>query len=567
MPAFGDLLRRVRQYYDEHPDEIGAQKAEIAAALARTQPRGHAPGHELDAQPIELAAQELGETFDRENGGFGGAPKFPHAETLDFLLRRSAAGPDEKARKDALEMATLTLRRMAEGGIYDQVGGGFSRYSVDATWTIPHFEKMLYDNAWLLRIYADAWTITRDPLFARICDETAGWVMREMQAPQGGYFSSLDADSEGEEGKYYVWSVDEIRGLLSKEEFEVASYVYGLDRPPNFENHAWHLAIANPVSALDRAMSLHEGAAQVLLDSARHKLAEARAKRVRPGLDDKVLTSWNALMVGGMAHAARVFGNARWLESARRALDHIRGTLWRGGRLLATAKDGRAHLDAYLDDYAYLLAALIEIMQTQFRAEDLAWAREVGDSLMNRFHDGAEGGFFFTSHEHERLIHRPKPGPDNATPSGNAVAAWALERLAMLTGEMRFSEAARGTVALFRPQMERIPAAFGTMLHALEEQLTPPRTVIVRGLRDDFDPWRKLLDAAYLPHASVLFIPSEASGLPPPLEKPATQAVTAWVCEGATCLAPLNSVERLRETLDPRGSPSAQSIAPHRSLS
>jgi len=340
MPAFGDLLRRVRQYYDEHPEEIGAQKAEIAAALARTQPRGHAPGHELDAHPIELAAQELGETFDRENGGFGGAPKFPHAETLDFLLRRSAAGPDEKARKDALEMATLTLRRMAEGGIYDQVGGGFSRYSVDATWTIPHFEKMLYDNAWLLRIYADAWTITRDPLFARICDETAGWVMREMQAPQGGYFSSLDADSEGEEGKYYVWSVDEIRGLLSKEEFEVASYVYGLDRPPNFENHAWHLAIANPVSALDRAMSLHEGAAQVLLDSARHKLAEARAKRVRPGLDDKVLTSWNALMVGGMAHAARVFGNARWLESARRALDHIRGTLWRGGRLLATPRTG-----------------------------------------------------------------------------------------------------------------------------------------------------------------------------------------------------------------------------------
>src|SRR6185437_16116369 len=297
------------------------------------------------------------------------------------------------------------------------------------------------------------------------------------------------------------------------------------------------------------------------------KLAAARDKRVRPGLDDKVLTSWNALMVNGMAHAARVFGNEQWLASARRALDHIRGTLWRDGHLLATAKDGRAHLDAYLDDHAYLLAALIEIMQAQFRTEDLEWATEVGDALMDRFHDDADGGFFFTSHEHERLIHRPKPGPDNATPSGNAVAAWALDRLSMLCGEMRFAEAARGTVALFRPHMERIPSAFGTMLHALEEQLTPPRTIIVRGLRDDFDPWRKLLDAAYLPHASVLFIPSEASGLPPPLEKPATQAVTAWVCEGATCLAPLNSVERLRETLDPRGSPSAQSIAPHRSLS
>jgi uncharacterized protein len=439
---------------------------------------------------------------------------------------------------------------------------------VDAAWTIPHFEKMLYDNAWLLRVYADAWAITREPLFARVCDETAAWVMREMQGPRGGYFSSLDADSEGEEGKYYVWSVDEIRALLSKEEFEVASYAYGLDRPPNFENHAWHLTIANPIAAPEGEMSLDEGAARLLLDSARGKLAAARAKRVRPGLDDKVLTSWNALMVGGMAHAARVFGNAQWLDSARRALDHIRATLWRDGQLLATAKDGRAHLDAYLDDHAYLLAALIEIMQTQFRAADLEWALEVGEALMERFHDGAEGGFFFTSHEHERLIHRPKPGPDNATPSGNAVAAWALERLAMLTGEMRFSEAARGTVALFHPQMERIPGAFGTMLHALEEQLTPPRTVIVRGRRDELDPWRKLLDPCYLPNATVLFIPSEAQGLPPPLAKPATEAVNAWVCEGVTCLAPLNSVQQLLQTLGlPEPDPAWQQPKPHRSLS
>jgi uncharacterized protein len=315
-------------------------------------------------------------------------------------------------------------------------------------------------------------------------------------------------------------------------------------------------------------MSVNEGQAQVLLDSARRKLRAAREKRVRPGLDDKVLTSWNALMVGGMARAARVFGRTEWLESARRALDHIRGTLWRDGRLLATAKDGRAHLDAYLDDHAYLVAALIEIMQAQFRADDLEWATELGDALMDRFHDSTEGGFFFTSHEHERLIHRPKPGPDNATPSGNAVAAWALNRLSVLSGEMRFAEAARGTVALFRPQLERIPSAFGTMLHALEEQLEPPRTVILTGHRERFGPWHEILDGAYMPHATVLFVPSETAGLPPPLAKPATEAVNAWVCEGVTCLPPLNSPVELGQTLGLSNSADApQETHPHRSLS
>ena len=566
MPGFPDLIQRVRKFYDEHPDELAEQGEQLAAAMARTQPRSQGPGATLDSAPLDLAARELAETFDREHGGFGGAPKFPHAETIGFLLRRHATAKDPAARDEALRMATLTLRRMAEGGIYDHVGGGFARYSVDATWTIPHFEKMLYDNAWLFHLYADAWAITKDPLFARVCEETAGWVMREMQAPSGGYYSSLDADSEGEEGKYYVWTVDEIRALLSKEEFEVASYVYGLDRPPNFEGHAWHLAVVNPVSGLNRSMSVNEGEAQVLLDSTRRKLRAAREKRVRPGLDDKVLTSWNALMVGGMARAARVLGRPEWLDSARRALDHIRGTLWRDGRLLATAKDGRAHLDAYLDDHAYLVAALIEIMQARFRADDLEWATELAEVLMDRFHDTAEGGFFFTSHGHERLIHRPKPGPDNATPSGNAVAAWALNRLAMLCGEMRFSEAARGTVALFRPQLERIPSAFGTMLHALEEQLEPPRTVIVTGHREAFGPWRALLDPAYLPHSTVLFVPSEATGLPPPLAKPATEAVNAWVCEGVTCLPPLNSMAELRQTLGlPDSAPPTQETQPHRS--
>jgi uncharacterized protein YyaL (SSP411 family) len=568
MPAFPDLIAKVREFYDTHPEELRQQEAQLSAALQRMQPRAGDGEPELTRAPIDLAFEQLAESFDARNGGFHGAPKFPHAETIDFLLRFHATASDAASGKRALEMATLTLTRMAQGGIYDQVGGGFARYSVDATWTIPHFEKMLYDNAWLLRVYADAWSITRDPLFARVSEETVGWVMREMQSPAGGYWSSLDADSEGEEGKYYVWTVDEIRSLLSKEEFAVASYAYGLDQPPNFEGHAWHLRIANPAFTLEREVGLNEGQSQALLDAAREKLRLARDKRVRPGLDDKVLTSWNAMMIGAMAHAARVFGQPEWLDSARRALEHIRREMWRDGRLLATARDGRAHLDAYLDDHAFLLAALLDVMQAQFRAEDLAWASEIGKALMERFHDPAEGGFFFTANDHEPLIVRPKPGPDNATPSGNAVAAWALNRLTFLTDEMRFTEAARDTIGLFMPQLSRMPSAFGTMLAALEEQLDPPDTLILRGARDRFGPWREMLDPAYLPTTTVLFVPSEAAGLPPPLAKPATEAVDAWLCEGAMCRAPILDPVQLRNELGlAKIDVSAKAAPPHRSLS
>jgi uncharacterized protein YyaL (SSP411 family) len=567
MPGFGDLLKRVREYYDKNPEDIKLGSAQLSAAFQRTNPRAPGAAGELTRAPLDLAARELAESFDAKHGGFGGAPKFPHPGSIEILLRRYAADPQAADAKKSLEMATVTLTRMAEGGIYDQVGGGFARYSVDAEWAIPHFEKMLYDNAWLMRAYTDAWAVTGDPLYARVCAETAGWVMREMQAPGGGYYSSLDADSEGEEGKYYVWSVDEIRALLSKDEFEVAAFVYGLDRPPNFENHAWQLAVAHSPAELASGRSLEESQSVMLLDSARRKLRAAREKRVRPGLDDKVLTSWNALMIAGMARAARVLGQPEWLASARRALDHIRATLWRDGRLLATAKDGHAHLDAYLDDYAFLLAALIELMQARYEPADLAWAVELGDALMDRFHDASEGGFFFTAHDHETLIHRPKPGADYATPSGNGMAAWALGRLAVLTGNRRYEEAVRRTLAVFWPPLERMPSPFGTLLAALEEQLAPPRSVIVTGPRDALGPWRNLLDAAYLPTTLVLFTPSETDGAPPAIAKPPTLAPSAWVCEGATCLPAIETTDQLRDVLAlPKMRASTQAPIPHRSL-
>ncbi|NJD86484.1 MAG: thioredoxin domain-containing protein [Betaproteobacteria bacterium] len=545
LPGFVDLMRRVRAWHDEKRGDLEAQGGELVAALARMQPRSGAHPSEFSPAPLAEAIATHEGNFDREHGGFGRAPKFPHPDAIDTCLRHHARTGDARA----LEMATVTLARMAQGGLFDQLGGGFARYSTDDEWAIPHFEKMLYDNGQLIRLYADAWAITGEALFARTVEETAAWVMREMQSPEGGYYSSLDADSEGEEGKYYVWTRDEVHAALSPEERAVAIPHYGFDRAPNFEGRAWNPVVARPLRDVAASLAIGEDEAARRLAAARSGLLAVRERRVRPGRDDKILTSWNALMIGGMARAARVFGRDDWLASARRALAFVGSTMWDGERLLATHKDGKSHLNAYLDDHAFLLAALLEVLQADFREDDLAWAEALGDALLERFRDDAAGGFFFTSHDHERLIQRPKPGHDNATPSGNGVAAWALGRLACLSGETRFQAAAEGTLALFWPALERSPAGFGSLLMALEETLSPPTTVIVNGPEAGFGPWREALRRDYLPDTLALFVPGGGRSLPPPLAKPAGPAVNAWVCRGVTCLAPITHPGQLRETL------------------
>jgi uncharacterized protein YyaL (SSP411 family) len=533
LPGFPQLLERIAEAYRDHREEIGRQNQTLLATFERMHPGAPAHHSELSAAPIEAALRSLKTSFDARHGGFGGAPKFPHPAEIEFCLRRSSAAGDGSAER----IATTTLERMALGGIYDQLGGGFARYSVDAEWMIPHFEKMLYDNGPLLRLYADAWTVTRNPLFARVAEETAGWVMREMQSPEGGYYSSLDADSEHEEGKFYVWTPDEVRSLLPADEYAVLAPHYGLDGPPNFENSHWHLRVVRPI-APDAAP---------LLASGRSKLFAAREKRVRPGRDEKVLVSWNALMIAGMARAAVVFGREDWLASAKKALGFIRGTMWKNGRLLATYKGGKAHLNAYLDDYAFLLAALLELLQAEFDAGALAFAEELAEVLLECFEDRENGGFFFTSHDHEKLIHRPKPGYENATPSGNGTAAFALQRLHFLTGESRYALAAERTLAQFHAELDEHPEGHATLLAALEEHQQPTRTVILRGPDGEMERWRREIARHYAPRTMVLAIGAAAGGLPPVLAKPAGKQVNAWVCEGTSCLAPLDRLEVLLE--------------------
>ncbi len=319
-------------------------------------------------------------------------------------------------------MASLTLTRMAEGGIYDQLGGGFARYSVDGRWMIPHFEKLLYDNAQLLCEYSRASLATGEALFARIAGETADWVLRDLRAAQGGFYSSLDADSEGHEGRFYVWTRSDVQALLTAQEYAAFSRRFGLDLSGNFEGE-WHLHAHESIDALASALGESPRSVEALIDAARAKLLRVRDLRVWPARDEKVLTAWNALMIKGLAIAARVLRRPDLAEAATAAVDFIRHRLWRDGRLLATTKDGRAHLPAYLDDYAFLADALLELLQTRWRSTDLEFARGLAEVLLAQFEDADAGGFFFTAADHERLIHRSKTFSDESLPSGNGVAA------------------------------------------------------------------------------------------------------------------------------------------------
>jgi uncharacterized protein YyaL (SSP411 family) len=588
LPGFSELLLRVAQFYHSEREQVARQGKSILGGFERMQPASPAHHSEFSSGPVARALEDLAASYDSHNGGFGAAPKFPHPTDLELCLRHHAASGiqtgasgiqasasgiqagasgnqeiasagDRSQPVEPLAMAINTLVRMSTGGIYDQLGGGFCRYSVDAHWLIPHFEKMLYDNGPLLARYSDAWALTREPLFAGVVEATAAWTMREMQSPAGGYYSSLDADSEHEEGKFYVWTPPQARALLSDEEYAVCAPYYGLADQANFEDRYWHLHVARGLDQL--AMSLGKPAQEcgALLAQARAKLFAAREQRIRPGRDEKILTSWNALMIAGMARAARTFGRPEWLASARAALDFIRNTLWREeagsarARLLATCKDGRAHLNAYLDDYSFLLAALIELMQTDFQERDLEFAENLAEALLEQFYDPGLGGFFFTSHDHEKLIHRPKPGYDSAMPSGNGVAALAMQRLGHITGELRYLEAAERTLQLFYPALAQRPGGYTSLLLALEEAITPPTVVMLRGPAVRLGQWQQVLGQRYLQATLVLAVSESTAGLSPLLAKPVRpDAVNAWVCKGVTCLPPVDNLEALLDLLDVR---------------
>ena len=553
LPAFSDILLRVAQYYRGHAPELARQNDALMAAFAQVNPPPAGADSELTDAPLAGCRAQMARTFDPRNGGFGGAPKFPHPQAVEWLLRywRASAGAPEPDLQ-ALYMATLTLRRMGEGGINDQLGGGFCRYSVDEHWMIPHFEKMLYDNGALLAAYAEAALATGDAFYARVAEGTAGWLLRAMQSPAGGYYSSLDADSEGHEGKFYVWQPEEVRAALTAEEFAAFAPRFALDQPANFEGR-WHLYVAAATEDVARQLNRTTVEVDTLLAAARAKLLALRAQRVPPARDDKVLTSWNALLIRGLAVAARALARDDLAVCAGRALDFIRATLWREGRLLAAYMDGRAHLNAYLDDYVYLADAILELQQVRFRSDELALAQQLMEVVLQHFADSA-GGFYFTSDDHEALMFRTKAFADDATPAGNGVAARVLLRLGHLLAEPRYLVAAERTLRAGWPALEKYPQAHVSLLGALEELLSPGEIVVLRGEARTIEGWRRDLARVYAPRRLVLAIPTDAAGLPPALaDKTPRASPVGYICRGSSCSAPLDSLDALSEQLNPGG--------------
>ncbi|HEX2063501.1 MAG TPA: thioredoxin domain-containing protein [Acidimicrobiales bacterium] len=530
-PGFVDLMRAVHEAWTERRHQVLDQADQLAVAL-RGQARLLAgAGGELDASPLDAAYAALEDAHDPEWGGFGRAPKFPMPANVELLLRLHARG----APAAALPMVVTTLDAMASGGIYDHLGGGFARYSVDAFWMVPHFEKMLYDQAGLVRAYLHAWQVTGHARFGQVVEETIGYVLRDLRAPEGGFYSAEDADSEGEEGKFYVWRADELDAVLGPDAPAAAEW-YGVTKSGNFEG----------------ANILHRPVRGDLLrpppvEDARRRLFEARERRVRPGLDDKVLTEWNAMFVSALAEAAGATGRSDWLEAALAAATFLRDRLRRddGRWLRSWQRDGGARHLAYAGDHAWLVDAFTRLAEASGEARWMAAARSAADELLSRFWDDDGGGFFTTGADAEELIVRQKDLFDGAIPSANAVAATSLLRLAALTGERRYAERAERVLGLLAQPMARQPTAFAHLLGALDMVVSGLTEVAVVG---DEPELVRTVQGRYLPNAVLAW--------GEPYESPMWAGRAeglAYVCRDYACQAPVATAAELAAQLGSAG--------------
>lgn len=548
LPDFDSILVQMSEYYYKHYQELQKQNISLMEAMASLQPKASLSHDPVTEKYLDIARNELKESTDMKNGGFGRAPKFPHPSSIERLLRHW----NHTHRRDtaALEIACLTLDAMGNGGINDQIGGGFCRYSTDDYWMIPHFEKMLYDNGPLLGLYTQAWVATQIPNYKEIATNTASWVLGEMQSEQGGYYSSLDADSEGEEGKYYTWTQKELKDLLDQDELLVFGERFGMDKEANFEGK-WYPHIFKSIDAVCEANDMDSITVNLHIQNAILKLFNKREKRIKPGRDEKILCSWNALMIKGMIIAGRHLEQKLYTNSAERALNFIRENLWKNNRLLATYKDRKAHLNAYLDDYAFLVDAGLELLQARWSSEDLQWIMALADVMLEQFYDEYNGGFFFTSDDHEYLIDRQKPLSDDAMPSGNGIATYALARLGRLTGEEKYLLASEETIKLAQQSIANYASAHCTMLLGLEEYLHPTDIVIVRGTVDSLAAWEKAGITQYSPRRMVFLIPEDTIELPDSIaeKKMIDNKTTAYICAGTKCDAPITDLSEFKNAM------------------
>ena len=566
-PGFQRVLQSLQHSWQHDRARLLESAEGITERLRESTARANAgqPGDEITAELLEEGVANFRASFDAEWGGFGGAPKFPSPGNLEFLLMHHArveGGPAQGTAPDidptsALGMALHTLRRMAAGGMYDQLGGGFARYSVDARWLVPHFEKMLYDNAQLARSYLHAFQITGEAGFERVVHETLAYLEREMLDAEGGFYSAQDADSEGIEGKYFVWTPDELRDALAEDDAALFSAVFGVTDEGNFEDphhpEFGRRTVLNrhrDPSDVARDLGIPAEAFETRLPGLRATLFAVRGRRVPPGLDDKALTSWNGLALAAFAEAGRVLGEARYVDIARRNADFVRSTLWRDGRLLHSYKAGVAKVDGMLEDYTYYGLGLLELYRATGDIDQLRWATQLFEVLLDRFRDESDGAFFETATDAEELLLRQKPFFDAPTPSGNGAAALLGFWLGRYLGRPEWEAVAEQIVGHVRGQLAQAASGFGSIWQAAELLLAPRREIAIVGDVDARAPFERELGSRFLPAA--LLVSSASAGELPVLEgrTPPVGAALAYVCEDFVCALPADSASAFAVQLD-----------------
>jgi len=554
-PGFKRVLLAVAEAYRNRRKEIEQNAGRVLEALKSSTQVSEAVPEELSVDLINEAVRELSQLFDPAWGGFGEAPKFPRSPAVRLLLRHYSRTHNE----DSLHMATMTLEKMAGGGIYDQLGGGFHRYSVDREWLVPHFEKMLYDNAQLGVAYLEAFQLTKRPLFSRVVRETLDYVLREMTDDGGGFYSTQDADTEGVEGKYYVWRLDEIEGVLSAEDAGLFCQYYGITKSGNFEGaNILHISTRFEDFAGKTHIVPHE--LQRRLGEMRRQLSAARKRRPPPGVDDKILVSWNGLMISTFAYGYQVLGEERYRHAAVRAADFILTHVRSEEELLHAYRAGHSHVKGYLDDHAFLLQGLLDLYETTFDSRSIQHAQSLAQQMLRQFWDAKAGGFYFTQGGNTDLILRTKRAADGAMPSGNAVAAHALLRLAKLTGREDYSQKAEEALKVFSASLERFPSEFASLLCALDFYLGPTKEIAISGQTRDASTQGLLaaIRERYLPNKVVGVIDPNAKDageivrmIPLLASRPMlNDMTTAYVCENFVCKLPVTSVSALEQLLE-----------------
>jgi uncharacterized protein YyaL (SSP411 family) len=559
MPGFSSILVNVAKAYHEHRQEIEEQASELAEHMqeqnnALLRRNAHSPAPNIDL--LSLAGKKLEEAFDRIDGGFGNAPKFPNTMALEFLLRlhlhrshNEISTPLKPNKPSEIEMVELTLQCMANGGIYDQLGGGFHRYSVDDRWLVPHFEKMLYDNALLSRIYLHTYLVTHNVFYRRIVEETLDYVVREMTSPEGGFYSTQDADSEGVEGKFFLWTPDEVEHELAPQDAKLFAAYYDVTTGGNFEGKNI-LHVPHAASEVAQANQADLDVLQASLESSRKTLFAVRERRVKPDRDEKILTSWNGLMLRSLAEAARYLKRPDYLQVATQNAEFLLGRLRQGERLLRSYKDGKARFNGYLEDYVFLADGLLALYEASFEPRWFHEARNLVDHAIVLFADEQYGGFFDTGSDHEVLINRPKDIMDNATPAGNSVAMDVLLKLSAFTGETSYRQRADDYLQSVGDNLVQYPQFFGHALGTLDFALSASKEIAIVGSlqQDDTQALLDTVNARYLPNSVLACMSEDIQDKIVPLlaDRSAKEGhATAYVCQNFACQPPVTRVEEL----------------------